>query len=352
MRFGQASNDSLSDTYHYASNGAQGVVTTLSLTKKLSTQGGDRVVEQFTQAIAEIAADSRSGAAQIANRAANVLLQRASAGQAPSAEAFRREILASGWALIRAHTVMAPLVNLVNTVLWRMEAGDSPQLLREAVGEATDEFKRQLRQHTLHMAEGTLGLVSEGSKIVTISNSSTIQHALIHAQRAGRHFEVICAESFPDLEGREAARLLRSCGVSATVVDDAAAREAIADADLVLVGADMLMHRGLVNKVGTYPMALVAREHGTPVYTVCGSEKFLPPGFRPFERGELAPNVIDVDQPWRLNTSSLPFDFTPIELLTGIITEQGILPVEAVEAWLAATRLHPALANHAAEAVF
>lgn len=309
-------------------------------------------MEQFTQAIAEIAADSRSGAAQIADRAADVLLQRAAAGQAPSAEAFRREILASGWALIRAHTVMAPLVNLVNTVLWRMESGDTPYRLREAVAQATDEFKRQLRQHTLHMAEGTLALLSEGSKIVTISNSSTIQHALIHAQRAGRHFEVICAESYPDLEGREAARLLRSCGVPVTLLDDLAAREAIAGADLVLVGADMLMHRGLVNKVGTYPMALAARDHGTPLYTVCGSEKFLPPGFRPVEQADLAPDVIDVDQPWRLNVSSLPFDFTPIELLSGIITEQGILPVEAVEAWLAATRLHPALANYSAEAVF
>jgi translation initiation factor eIF-2B subunit delta len=48
---------------------------------------------------------------------------------------------------------------------------------------------------------------------------------------------------------------------------------------------------------------------------------------------------------------SLPFDFTPLELLSGIVTEQGILPVAAVEAWLAATRLHPALASHITETV-
>jgi hypothetical protein len=40
------------------------------------------------------------------------------------------------------------------------------------------------------------------------------------------------------------------------------------------------------------------------------------------------------------------FDFTPLEALSGIVTEQGILPVAAVEAWLAATKLHPALANY------
>ena len=153
--------------------------------------GGDRVLERtFTQAIAEIAADNRSGATQIAERAADILLQRASVGQAPSAEAFRREILITGWALIHAQTVMAPLVNLVNTVMWRMEQGDSPGVLHQAVAQATDEFKRQLHQHSLHVAEGTLGLIDEGSKIVTLSFSSTIQHALMHAQRAGRRIEV------------------------------------------------------------------------------------------------------------------------------------------------------------------
>ena len=123
---------------------------------------------------------------------------------------------------------MAPLVNLVNSVLWKVEAEDTPRGLRQAVSQATDEFKRMLAQHALRVAEGALGLIGEGSRIVTISNSSTVQHALIHAQRAGRRLEVICAKSRPSLEGREQAALLLNCGLSVTLLDDAAAIEAVA----------------------------------------------------------------------------------------------------------------------------
>src|SRR5262249_47615316 len=83
---------------------------------------------------------------------------------------------------------------------WKVESEDTPRGLRLAVSQATDEFKRMLRQHALRVAEGALGLIGEGSTIVTISNSSTVQHALIHAQRAGRRLAVICAESRPSPE--------------------------------------------------------------------------------------------------------------------------------------------------------
>jgi translation initiation factor 2B subunit (eIF-2B alpha/beta/delta family) len=303
----------------------------------------------FTQAIESIAADSHSGAAQIAERAADILLRRSTSGEPASPDAFRRELLATGWALIHAQTAMAPLVNLVNNVLWKVESEDTPRGLRLAVSQATEEFKRMLRQHALCVAEGALGLIGEGNTIVTLSNSSTVQHALIHAQRAGRRLEVICAESRPSLEGREQAALLLNCGLSVTLLGDAEAIAAAGRADLALVGADMLTNRGLINKIGTHSMAAVAREAGVPFYTLCGSEKFLPPGFRPHQQPDLPVEDLWSDAAGTMG-GSLFFDFTPLETLSGIVTEQGILPVAAVEAWLAATKLHPALANYASDA--
>jgi translation initiation factor eIF-2B subunit delta len=303
----------------------------------------------FTQAIESIAADSHSGAAQIAERAADILLRRATSGEPASPDAFRRELLATGWALIHAQTAMAPLVNLVNSVLWKVESEDTPRGLRSAVSQATDDFKRMLRQHALRVAEGALGLIGESNTIVTLSNSSTVQHALIHAQRAGRRLEVICAESRPSLEGREQAALLSNCGLSVKLLNDADAIAAAAQADLALVGADMLTNRGLVNKIGTHSMAIVAHEAGVPFYTLCGSEKFLPPGFRPYQQTDQPIEDTWSDVARDVGGGSLFFDFTPLEMLSGIVTEQGILPVAAVEAWLAATKLHPALANYAIE---
>jgi translation initiation factor eIF-2B subunit delta len=297
----------------------------------------------FTQAVASLAEDNHSGAVEIAERAADILLRRATTGEAASPDAFRQELLATGWALIRAQVVMAPLVNLVNNVLWKAEETETPRSLRQAVAQATEEFKRQLRQHALWVAEGALTLMGESSTIVTLSYSSTVQHALLHAQRAGRRMEIICAESRPGLEGRQAAMVLASCGVPVTIMVDAAAIAAVEQADLVLVGADMLSNRGLVNKVGTYALAMAAKNAGVPFYTLCGSEKFLPPGFQPTEPLDWPVEDVWSDAPAGVKVQNRLFDFTPLEAISGIVTEQGILPVATIEAWLAATKLHPAL---------
>jgi translation initiation factor eIF-2B subunit delta len=303
----------------------------------------------IAQAITSIGDDHRSGAAQIAERAADVLRQRAMSGAAASPDAFRHEILLTGWSLIRAQTAMAPLVNLVNTVLWKLETSEAPDHLRDAVVEATEGFKRQLRQHALRVAEGALGLIGEGSTVVTISYSSTVQHALCHAQRAGRRLEVVCAESLPGREGCATADKLTNCGVPTTLLADAEAIAAVARANLVLVGADMLTGRGLVNKAGTRALAIAAQQAGKPFYTLCGSEKFLPPDFHASYAAGTYSGLLDAGEEARVKETL--FDLTPLATIGGIVTEQGVLPIEGIEAWMAATKLHPALIALAAEAV-
>src|SRR5690606_41726653 len=59
------------------------------------------------------------------------------------------------------------------------------------------------------------------------------------AQRAGRRFSVICAESRPVFEGRQTAAALASYGIPVRLVVDAAAMHAVAEAQMVLVGADL-----------------------------------------------------------------------------------------------------------------
>jgi translation initiation factor 2B subunit (eIF-2B alpha/beta/delta family) len=292
--------------------------------------------------IAAIAADTHSGATQIAERAADILSQRAATGEAASPDAFRQELLMTGWALIQAQPLMAPLVNLVNVVLWKVEESETPYGLRQAVADTTKEFKRQLRHHAVCVAEDTLGLIAEGSLIVTASHSTTVQHALLHAQRAGRRFVVVCAESRPTSEERQFANTLAEHGVPVSFVVDAAATSAVQTAQLVLTGADLLSSAGLVNKAGTYALALAAKAAGVPFYTLCGSEKFLPPGYCTPDQPADSPYESWPNQP-SAGSRYRSFESIPLALISGIVTEQGTLPVAAIEAWLASIKLHPAL---------
>ncbi|MDZ4719152.1 MAG: translation initiation factor eIF-2B [Roseiflexaceae bacterium] len=305
---------------------------------------------QFAQAIRMLVPEQRFGAAKIAEIAANTLLHRVSSDTG-APDAFRQELLQTGWEIIRARPTMAPLVNLVSNVLWKIEGVESPHELHNAVTIATSEFKRQLRQHAVHVAEEALNLIEDGSTIVTLSLSTTVQYALSHAQRAGRHFSVICAESRPICEGRHTAEVLASLGIPVTLMADTAALSAVPSAQLVLVGADMLTHRGLVNKTGTFGLAAIARASGVPFYTLCGSTKFLPAKFQPPVVPDWPASEVWDQRRLHLTIHNPPCDTTALELVSGIVTERGTLPTAAIEAWLAALRIHPALTMSHADLV-
>lgn len=295
------------------------------------------------QAVAAIAEDSLSGAVEIAEKSAEILGRLARTSQIESTDELRAQLIEVSWALIRAHPTMAPLVNLVNGVLWTVDASSGVEQARTAVGKTTNDFKRRLHVHEAAIAETTLRLIPEDGQIVTIGRSTTVRAALRHAQRAGRRFRLVCAEGRPACEGRALAHELANAGIPVTLVVDALAIAMAAESQLVLVGADYLAAHGLVNKVGTLGMAQVASARGVQMYALCGSEKFLPPDYVPPAQAHWPPEQIWDAAPSAVRIKNLYFDSTPLASFVGIVTEQGVQPTVGIEAWLAATKLHPAL---------
>ncbi|MFP4439523.1 MAG: translation initiation factor eIF-2B [Chloroflexaceae bacterium] len=295
------------------------------------------------QAIADIAANNYAGAAEIAEQGAEVLLRCARTGDAPSLEVFRQELLMTIWGLIHAQPSMAPLVNLVNEVLWKIESLDSLRTLRQTVVDITSDFKRQLHVHEAAIAESVLPLIPEGAQVLTNSRSTTVRAALRHAQRAGRRFSVTCAEGRPGYEGRKMATELAEDGIPVTLMIDALAGSYVPRMSLVLVGADHLTSRGLMNKAGTYSLALAAHANNVPIYALCSSNKFLPPGYTPPIQTHWPAEQVWEEPPAGITIKNLYFDCTPLTELAGLVTEQGVLPTAGIEGWLASIKLHPAL---------
>jgi len=114
----------------------------------------------------------------------------------------------------------------------------------------------------------------------------------------------------------------------------------MADIDVLLVGADSLSTEGLVNKIGTYPLALAARAHQVPFYALCGTEKLLPLGYTLPEQSTKEPKEVWPDHPRRVEVINRYFDLTPWEYLTGIVTEEGVLGPTEVRAIISERRLH------------
>ncbi len=167
------------------------------------------------------------------------------------------------------------------------------------------------------------------------------------AHQAERSIHVWVDETRPYLQGaRLTAWELAQAGVPHTLLPDVAAGHLMArgEVDAIIVGADRIAANGdTANKVGTYTLAVLAARHGIPFYVaapISTVDLATPDGAAiPIEerkadevllvRGvRIAPPDTDVRNP--------SFDVTPAELITGIITDEGVIAAPYVEGLAAA----------------
>jgi translation initiation factor eIF-2B subunit delta len=275
--------------------------------------------------IGELADDHTSGAVEIATRAASVLLLFVAEAEAEDEHSFQRQLVAAGKALIQAQPSMAPLFNLVNSVIAGVQGARDLEAARKLVRTTSEAFRAELGRRSEMVAQRTLSLLPEGCTVLTHSRSSTVLAALQLAANRGRLAEVVCTESRPSYEGRTVAATLAQEGIRTTLITDSAAAHFMGRVNLVMVGADSVSRDGLVNKMGTYAIALAARDQGVPLYALCGTEKFLPIDYPYFRIAPQDPQEVWPEHPQGVEVLNLYFDVTPLEYVSGVVTEQGVL---------------------------
>lgn len=155
------------------------------------------------------------------------------------------------------------------------------------------------------------------------------------AHEQGKNIHVLLDETRPRLQGaRLSAWEMEQVGISYDILPDTAAGYYMqkGEVDIVLVGADRVAANGdFANKIGTYQLAILAKEHGIPFYTVAPTSTVdlsLPDGSHiPIEQRDktevLAPYGTAL-VPAHFNARNPAFDVTPHRYLSGIVTENGI----------------------------
>jgi methylthioribose-1-phosphate isomerase len=133
------------------------------------------------------------------------------------------------------------------------------------------EFIGRIFGARLYRARKAAELLPARCRLLTHCNISGELVAVAHACReSGKALSVIATETRPYLQGsRLTAWELSEAGVSVEVIPDGAVAQVIAGGkvDAVIVGADRVARNGdIVNKVGTYPIAVVAQRYGVPFY--------------------------------------------------------------------------------------
>jgi methylthioribose-1-phosphate isomerase len=195
-------------------------------------------------------------------------------------------------------------------------------------------------------AIGSFGqeLVPDGANVLTHCNTGMLCTAgigtalgvVIAAHRAGKRPHVWVDETRPVLQGaRLTAWELGRLGIPRTLIADGAAGSLMARGrvDLVIVGADRIAANGdVANKIGTYPLAVLARHHDVPFHVAAPVSTIDPhtadgEGI-PIEERDPAEvtSPMGVDVAERGTPAANPaFDVTPAELITSIVTDRGVL---------------------------
>src|SRR5207253_2607801 len=204
-----------------------------------------------------------------------------------------------------------------------------------------------------------LELVPDGASILTHCNAgalATVDYGTAlgvvrAAHEAGRAIHVYVDETRPFLQGaRLTAWELQQLGVPMTLITDSMAGHFMnrGKVDLVVVGADRIAANGdVANKIGTYSLAVLARENGIPFYVAAPTstvDMSLKTGAEiPIEERS-SREVTEVSgapiAPEGVTAAHPAFDVTPSRLVTAIITERGVVR-PPYEQTLAATMVRP-----------
>lgn len=228
---------------------------------------------------------------------------------------------------------------------------DIEQIKKDLVEEALKIHKEQIESDKSLSRLGAT-LINNGDTILTHCNAGALATAgygtalgvIKQAYSEGKRIQVIANETRPLLQGaRLTAYELKKAGIRFILITDAMAGSFMRQGKInaVVVGADRIARNGdTANKIGTYSMAVLAKEHGIPFYvaapmntvdlSIASGDEIVIEERQPDEvtcvRGiRIAPEGIQAANP--------AFDVTPHQYIAAIITEKGIVKEPFDKGW-------------------
>jgi methylthioribose-1-phosphate isomerase len=264
--------------------------------------------------------------------------------KAQDADAFRRELKG----IIETIATTRPTARNLFRALERMEKvaeqeADVERIKKALIDEAIAIHEEEA-EATLKLSQLGAELTKDGSTVLTHCNTGPLATAgygtalgvIRNAHEEGKKIKVIATETRPFLQGaRLTAWELKELGIPFTLITDSMAGYFMSqgEIDCVIVGADRIAANGdTANKIGTYTLAVLAKEHKIPFYVTAplttidpalasGAEipieQRSPEEVTHIQGAAVAPEGIAAANP--------AFDVTPNRYITAIITEGGII---------------------------
>jgi methylthioribose-1-phosphate isomerase len=236
---------------------------------------------------------------------------------------------AKGESLSEADRVLRSSRPTAVNLAWALdEMRDDPSYehARRIHADEVDRCRRMSAHAADLLASGTRALTHCNAGGLATGGFGSAVGALLTGWERGLLAHVWVDETRPLLQGaRLTAWELEAASIPHAVIADSAAASLMAagEVDCVITGADRIAANGdTANKIGTYSLAVLASHHSIPFYVVAPTTTFDPatPDGAAIPIEERDPGEITT----RFNAKNPAFDVTPADLITAIVTEEGV----------------------------
>jgi translation initiation factor eIF-2B subunit delta len=279
---------------------------------------------RIIKGINKIQSDRIHGASWLSLQAISTLNTAVSCSQAVTIADFIQEIKTVAEELTRARPSITPIANYANQFLHQIVIDFQKETDVASAKSCALITGKELLKSAVKALSKTVeygrGIIGDLDTVITCSYSSTVCKVLEVSMRRETKFRVIVAESRleDNAYGQITAEQLMKSHIPTEMVSDKNIPLRISKADTALVGADSITADGyLINGKPTSILAQAARDKMIPLYVVCESAKFDIHGY--------IAKSLQIDP---------GFDKTPLNLVTGIITEKGTMQPNLVIAYI------------------
>jgi ribose 1,5-bisphosphate isomerase len=257
-------------------------------------------------------------------------------------ELFYKEVLQVGSELSLARENEPMARNCVTFVKYSFgqKFSDLPEVntMKREIGELCDKFLDMVAKSKKDLLDKSTNFFGNFSKVFTHCHSSTAVSLIVSMSKGSKNFKAVCTETRPRFQGRKTAQNLLNAGIDTTLIADSAGESFIIGrgsipVEIVFIGCDKITAGGhTVNKIGSWGLAMAAHYADKPMYVVTPILKMDPDSYIHDLKIEVRESSeLWEDAPKGLHMYNPAFEIVDSRLITGYITELGIIKANEIE---------------------
>jgi translation initiation factor 2B subunit (eIF-2B alpha/beta/delta family) len=298
------------------------------------------IPKKYMIKIDHIKNDHTNGATYLTRKAIDIIrdyLQEISLHNKKLNKKELRDIL---FEIANAQPSMASIILFCNQLVILSESKHQAAILESLINYCNITI-RSLEYASENINQYAQVIIKHQCIIATYSSSSLVKKFLTYINNKKIPIEVYCSESRPMNEGIALSKYLARESIPTTVMTDASLFSNIPKVDMVIIGSDAISKNGIINKIGTKVITQLASDYDIPIYVLSLKEKILPFPYEVKINQNKNPDEITHSKDSRLHISNYYFDTSPLNLISAIITQEGMFSSAKLISYMKSLRLHP-----------